>query len=214
MNLIIVRHAESTGNAEDRLQGQHDFPLSERGRQQAARLRDRFESEGYVPTHIYSSPLSRTLETARIASAGWEVPITEWDDLMETDIGVFSGLTWDDVQARFPEMARRFAETRNMDVVEGAETFEQRKERGSRVVDRVMGEHSNDDRVLIFSHGGIMQHQIARVMGTSRLWGLSIRNTAVFEFTVDADGWRSDGQETVNLNSWRIGRFNDASHLD
>ena len=111
-------------------------------------------------------------------------------------------------------MARRFAETRNMDVVEGAETFEQRSERGSRVIDRVMAEHTNDDRVLIFSHGGIMQYQIARVMGTSRLWGLSIRNTAMFEFTVDADGWRSDGQETVNLNLWRIGRFNDASHLD
>ena len=90
MNLIIVRHAESTGNAEDRLQGQDDFPLSERGRRQAALLRARFESEGYLPTHIYSSPLSRTLETARIASAGWEVPISEWDDLMETDIGVFS----------------------------------------------------------------------------------------------------------------------------
>ena len=165
-------------------------------------------------THIYSSPLSRTLETARIASAGWALPITEWDDLMETDIGVFSGLTWDDVQARFPEMARLFAETRNMDVVEGAETFEQRMERGSRVVDRVMAEHTNDDRVLIFSHGGIMQYQIAQVIGSKRVWGLSVRNTAMFEFTIDADGWQSDGQETVNLSLWRINRFNDASHLD
>ena len=214
MNLIIVRHAESTGNAEDRLQGQHDFPLSDRGRRQATLLRARFESEGYEPTHIYSSPLSRTLETARIASAGWDLPITEWDDLMETDIGVFSGLTWDDVKARFPEMARRFAETRNMDVVEGAETFEQRSERGSRVIDRVMDEHTNDDRVLVFSHGGIMQYQIARVMGTSRVWGLSVRNTAMFEFSVDVDCWQSDGQEVVNLSLWRIGRFNDASHLD
>ena len=75
MNLIIVRHAESTGNAEDRLQGQDDFPLSERGRRQASLLRARFESEVYVPTHIYSSPLSRALETARIASAGWDLPI-------------------------------------------------------------------------------------------------------------------------------------------
>ena len=214
MNLIIVRHAESTGNAEDRLQGQDDFPLSERGRRQASLLRARFESEGYVPTHIYSSPLSRALETARIATAGWEVPISEWDDLMETDIGVFSGLTWDDVQARFPEMARRFAETRNMDVVEGAETFEQRTERGSRVVDRVMSEHTNDDRVLVFSHGAIMQYQIAQVIGSKRVWGLSVRNTAMFEFTIDADRWQSDGQEIVNLNLWRINRFNDASHLD
>ena len=129
-------------------------------------------------------------------------------------MGCSPGLTWDDVQARFPEMARRFAETRNMDVVEGAETFEQRMERGSRVVDRVMAEHTNDDRVLVFSHGGIMQYQIARVLGTKRVWGLSVRNTAMFEFAIDEDGWQSDVQETVNLSLWRINRFNDASHLD
>ena len=214
MNLIIVRHAESTGNAEGRIQGQDDFPLSDRGRRQAALLRGRFESEGYLPTHIYSSPLSRTLETAWIASAGWDLPITEWDDLMETDMGVFSGLRWEDAQARFPEMWRRFAETRNMDVVDGAETFEQRMERGSRVVDRIMAEHTNEDRVLIFSHGGIMQYQITRVMGTSRVWGLSVRNTAMFEFTVDVDCSQSDGHEVVNLSLWRIGRFNDAGHLE
>ena len=214
MNLIIVRHAESTGNAEDRLQGQHDFPLSERGRQQAALLGARFESEGYLPTHIYSSPLSRTQETARIASEGWDLPITEWDDLMETDIGVFSGLMWKEAQTLFPEMARQFAETRNMDGVEGAETFERRLERGSRVVDRIMAEHTNDDRVLVFSHGGIMQYMFARVMGTSRLWGVGVRNTAMFEFIVDTDGWKSNDQETVNLNLWRINRFNDARHLD
>ena len=214
MNLIIVRHAESTGNAEDRLQGQDDFPLSDRGRRQAALLRARFESEGYQPTHIYSSPLSRTLETARIASAGWDLPITRWDDLMEVAMGVFSSLTWEDIQARFPEMARRFLETNNLDVVEGAEAFERRLERGSRVVDRIMAEHTNDDRVLVFSHGGIMRYQIARILGTNRVWGVSVRNTAMFEFSVDVDCWQSDEQEVVNLSLWRIGRFNDASHLD
>ena len=218
MNLIIVRHAESTGNTEDRLQGQDDFPLSERGRRQASLLKARFESEGYLPTHIYSSPLSRTLETARIASAGWEVPISEWDDLMEVDMGVFSGLTWDDIQARFPEMARRFAERATMDVVEGAETFEQTDwSAGSRVVDRVMAEHTNDDRVLVFSHGGYNavpdSSQVTR--NSKRVWGLSVRNTAMFEFTIDADRWQSDDDgETVNLSLWRINRFNDASHLD
>ena len=215
MNLTIVRHAESTGNAEDRLQGQDDFPLSERGRLQAVLLRDRFKSEGYLPTHIYSSPLSRTLETARIASAGWDLPITEWDDLMEVAMGVFSGLTWEVIQDRFPEMAHRFLETNNLDVVEGAETFERRLERGSRVVDRIMAEHTNDDRVLVFSHGGIMRYQIARILGTNRVWGVSVRNTAMFEFNVDTEHWLpGNDDETANLSLWRINRFNDASHLD
>ena len=213
MNLIIVRHAESTANAEGRIQGQQDYPLSDKGRRQAALLRARFESEGYLPTHIYSSPLSRTLETARIASDGWGLPIIEWDDLMETDMGVFSDLMWDEAQARFPEMARRYVETRDLDVVEGAETFERRRERGSRVVDRVMSEHTNADRVLIFSHGGIMHMLIARILGTGRVWGVGVRNTALFEFSVDADGWRSGVFCPSDLRGWRINRFNDASHL-
>ncbi len=214
MNLIIVRHAESTANADGRFQGRCDYPLSERGRRQAALLRDRFESEDYLPTHIYSSPLIRTLETAQIASAGWDLPITKWDDLVEVDVGVFSDLTWEVIQDRFPEMALRFLETNNLDVVEGAETFEQRTGRGARVVDRIMAERTNDDRVLVFSHGGIMRYLIARILDTGRVWGMRIRNTAMFEFTVDADLWQSDDEKTVNLSRWRINRFNDATHLD
>ena len=45
---------------------------------------------------------------------------------------------------------------------------------------------------MIFSHGGIMQYQIAQVIGSKRVWGLSVRNTAMFEFTIDADGWHLD----------------------
>ena len=214
MNLIVVRHAESTANAENRFQGQQDYRLSDRGRRQATLLRDRFESEDYLPTHIYSSPLSRTLETAQISSAGWDLPISEWDDLMEVDMGVFSDLTWEVIQDRFPETARRFIETGTVDTVEGAETFEQRMVRGARVVDKIMAKHTNEDRVLVFSHGGIMRYMVARILDTGRVWGVSVRNTAMFEFNVDADRWQSDADEIVNLSQWRINRFNDASHLD
>ena len=214
MNLMIVRHAQSAGNAEGRWQGRADFRLSDAGRGQAGRLRSRLKREGYTPTHIYSSPLSRTFETARIASSIWDRPIEAWDDLMENDVGVFSGLTWADVEKQFPEVARDFAATRNLDLVDGAETHAERSARAQRVVDRVIGEHHNSDRVLLFSHGGIMTHIVARLLGADRLWGLGIRNTAIFEFAIDVDSWRLDGQSRANVNLWRIDRFNDASHLD
>ena len=214
MNLMIVRHAESTGNADHRWQGRSDMPLTDLGREQAGRLRARFESEGYRPTHVYSSPLSRTYKTAQIASGAWGLPITRWDDLMETDVGIFAGLTWSDVERQYPNIAGEFAKTRNLDIVDGAETHAQRSGRAGRVVDRVIAEHGNSDRVLLYSHGGIIQHIFAQLVGASRLWGLSVQNTAIFEFTIDVDRWNQGGQSRTNLNLWRIGRFNDATHLD
>ena len=214
MNLILIRHAESTANSEGRWQGRADFPLSESGRSQAGRLLVRLEREEYTPTHIYSSPLSRVLETAQIASSNWELPIEQWDDLMEHDVGSFSGLTWAELEERFPETLREFNETRNFDIIEGAETLGEIRARARRVVDLLVRRHDNDDRVLVFSHGGILTWIIAQLLGTDRIWGISVRNTAIFEFSVDVDRWDLDGRIRTANNLWRIERFNDARHLD
>ena len=214
MKLRIVRHAESTGNARGRWQGRDDTLLTELGRKQAAKLRERFTFEGYQPSHIYSSPLSRTLETAQIASSAWDIPIVQVDDLMETDIGVFAGKTWQDIEEQMPEIAREFALNRNLDLVDGAETYTQRSDRAQRVVDLLTGEHTDDDSVLVFTHGGIISHIFAQLVGTDRMWGLGVRNTAMFEFTIAVERWQLDGLDRVNSDLRRINLFNDASHLD
>ena len=214
MNLRLIRHAESTANSVGRWQGRVDFPLSESGRLQAVRLRSRLEREEYIPTHVYTSPLSRALETAQIASSNWYSPLESWDDLTENDVGVISGLTWTEMEERFPEVARGFAATRDLGLVDGAETHDERTVRAQRVVDRLVHEHDNTDRVLVFSHGGILTHIIAGLLGADRLWSLGIRNTAVFEFSIDVDKWYLDSRARANTNLWLIHRFNDVSHLE
>lgn len=215
MELRIVRHAESTGNAAGRWQGRENSQLTDMGREQAARLGRWFEAEGYRPSCIYASPLSRTFDTARIASAhiGLEDSIVRWDDLMETDVGIFSGLNWTDIETRYPEIAVEFAETRNMDIVDGAETLAEKRDRAQRVIDKIIADHGNGDQVLVVSHGGIMQFFFAQLMGSNRLWGLSVRNTGVFDFSIDVDKWHLDGHALGNVNVARISRFNDVIHL-
>ena len=173
------------------LEGRADFPLSEAGRSQAGRLRSRLEREDYSPTRIYSSPLSRVLETAQIASSIWDLPIESWDDLMEHDVGAFSGFTWEELEERFPETLREFRETLDFDLIEGAETHDEITVRAHRVVDRLISEHDNSDRVLVFSHGGILTHVIARLLGTDRLWflGIATRRSSSFPSTLTAGTW-------------------------
>ena len=214
MNLTIIRHAESSGNAAGRWQGRDDTLLTDLGRRQASLLAKRFLDEGYRPTRIYSSPLMRTRETAEIASAGWDVPITRWDDLIETDVGVFTGLTWEEIETQMPELARAFSKTRDMSLVEGAENYARRRARAERVIDRLIADHSNEDTVMLVSHGGIMQVIFSALMGAERLWGIGVRNTALFRFEIDVDQWRADGAAPANQNLRRIELFNDARHLD
>ena len=216
MELRIVRHAESTGNAAGRWQGRDDTQLTGTGREQASKLGKSFKAEGYQPSHIYASPLSRTFDTARIASShiGLEESIVKWDDLMETDVGIFSGLNWEDIETRYPEIAVDFAETRNMDIVEGAETLAERNSRARRVVDRIIADHDNDHQVLVVSHGGFMQFIFAELVGSNRLWGLSVRNTGVFDFSVDVEKWHLGDHALGNVNVSRINRFNDVRHLE
>ena len=136
------------------------------------------------------------------------------NDLMETDVGIFSGLNWEDIETRYPEIAVEFAETRNMDIVEGAETLAEKRARAQRVIHKLITDHNNDDQVLVVSHGGIMQFFFAELVGSNRIWGLSVKNTGVFDFSIDVDKWHLGGHALGNVNVSRINSFNDVRHLE
>jgi len=102
-NLLLIRHAESVGNAERRLQGQGDFPLSERGVDQARLLAQRLSiTERLVA--LYASPLLRTRQTAEIVAEAVHLPVQFIDDLCEYDFGEASGLTWTEIGQRYPDL--------------------------------------------------------------------------------------------------------------
>ena len=212
MKILMIRHGVTAANAEGRLQGHADVELSAEGADQAERLHHRFAVEGLRPTHVYSSPLRRTAETARIVSRSWDIPIVHCDDLKETDVGPFTGLTMAEAAVRFPEAARAILEDDDWDAVEGAESYGERNARARRVVDRVIADHDDGDVVVLFAHGGILQCIVAALMGTDRVWSVAVGNTAVFEFEIDLERWRQD-VDRQNNRRWSILRFNDTEHL-
>ena len=99
----------------------------------------------------------------------------------------------------------------------GAEELElqirSRRDRSRKVIKAAIERHANDHAVMMFTHGGILQYMLAALMGTERIWGVSIGNTAVFDFTLDLERWSVDGAGLQNNCFWHIVHFNDASHL-
>ncbi|GAB4377292.1 MAG: histidine phosphatase family protein [Elainellaceae cyanobacterium] len=69
LKLLFIRHAQSVGNQQKRMQGNGEFALSDKGEQQAEKLAQRLLSEAWRPSCVYSSPLKRATQTAEILLA-------------------------------------------------------------------------------------------------------------------------------------------------
>jgi probable phosphoglycerate mutase len=105
-SLYLIRHGQTHWNAEERMQGWLDSPLTEAGRSQAARNAELLEREAVEA--LWASPLGRTRETADILNARLGLPVTHDVRLRERHCGQWEGLTLADIERRWPEeMAAR-----------------------------------------------------------------------------------------------------------
>lgn len=66
LKLLFIRHAQSIGNQQKRMQGHIEFELSLQGKHQAEKLAQRLLAEAWRPSHVYSSPLKRAVQTTEI----------------------------------------------------------------------------------------------------------------------------------------------------
>src|SRR5262245_46397897 len=96
--MLLVRHGATPLTAEDRYSGADGVDLSDDGRAQARALAERLA--GHPIRAVYSSPLSRTVETATLLSEPHRLPIQNRDGLREISHGHWEGLGRSDVQKR------------------------------------------------------------------------------------------------------------------
>lgn len=102
--LILLRHGESTANADDRFGGWLDYALTNRGRDQASAAGRMIGDAGLRPTAVHTSLLVRAIDTAKLAMAetNSQVPAHQcsWR-LNERHYGVLQGRARAAVRAEF-----------------------------------------------------------------------------------------------------------------
>jgi broad specificity phosphatase PhoE len=194
-HLTFLRHGESTGNAENRLQGLSDFPLSEMGKAQARALGARWQAEGVTFEAAIASPLSRARETAEIVASALKIPVLELDPLwVERDMGLRSGMTMDEINAQFP--APDFVNPYDA-LAESGESDWALYLRGGQALHKVL--QRPPGRYLIVTHGAILNMTLYAVLGIApqpNFQGPRFRleNTAFchFRYYPLAHRWRVD----------------------
>lgn len=98
-NIYVIRHGETDWNKDHRFQGQTDIELNENGRDQAAQLKSVLNN--LQIESVYTSPLSRALETAQISTQDLKLTIKAEPNLRECHLGDAEGLIVDEVDQKF-----------------------------------------------------------------------------------------------------------------
>lgn len=181
MRLLLVRHGQTEENNQGRIQGQLDVPLNDQGREQAGLLRDRLAQMNI--TGAYASPLARARETAEIVLEPHGVEPTLDPRLMEFSYGVWQGMTWAEVQTRYPLAFAEWAVDRER-APEGAETVHQVKSRVHQLQGEIRSTH-RDGTVLVVTHGGPLRLMLCCAFGipVERAFDMAIDNTAISELS-------------------------------
>lgn len=210
MKLLLIRHAQSLGNVDQRIQGHQDQGLSDQGKRQAQSLGAFLAADLWQPSHLYSSPLQRAVQTAQLLLAALpDQPHVQYaPELQELSNGIFDGLTWQEAQAQYPQLCQALMSSAEWIPIPGAEPLEVVRDRAQAFLQTLLGNHDDQDQIWVVTHGGFLQYLVAAILGGDRVWGLSIPPTALFEFWLDLKRWSLSDQNRCNPTLWQIRRFN------
>lgn len=194
----MVRHGQSTANAEGVWQGRLDFPLSEKGREQALRA-GRLLAGSSIGA-IYASPLSRALETAQILSreSGFGGEVSTNSGLVERAGGQLEGTTREERKAKDPDLVAKLQslpEEERWSVV-GAETDEEVLARFEEAISEIFGRYPAANRIVVVSHGGSIRAYLRSLFEDVLSGSQRIPNASLTRIFWDAAG---GGPQLVEL---------------
>lgn len=195
---ILLRHGQIQANKAGRWHGSTDSPLTWRGRRQAKRT-GRHIRRSLDLAAVYSSPLQRCQATARYASQGQNLDLQVVDGLQEMSIGA-----WEDTPFRELVDRHDFINQSLANVHYAAPQGESLAQVASRVTDafrHIDAQHSDDDTVLVVSHGVALGIALGVFLHDSPTEWINypFHNCALTEFVLSPDP--------------QVRRINDYAHL-
>lgn len=152
MDIYLVRHGLTQFNEELRYIGRTDQPLTGRGREQAEAISKRLA--GFTFDNIYSSPKNRAIQTAEAITRMNGHDICVVPEFDEIDFGDLEGLTFAEIQERFPVFHRAWTVDPSKTQIPGGEPWDDFIARVGCGINSVIQENLESQNILIVAHGG------------------------------------------------------------
>ena len=195
--LYLVRHGETEWNADNRVQGSIDIPLSQKGKNQAASLAQ-YLKELPKPQKIYCSNLKRAIQTAKTLAEILSVPDIEENPLLrEINCGLWEGRFIDELMNDYPQEYAMWRLNSFFKCPEG-ESVDDVRSRVEEFFVEKKNELSSFETVLIVAHGILNRAVLSFIMD------LPIQNCRYFEQDNGALNVFAWGEVMPHLALWNF----------
>ncbi len=196
MELFLCRHGQTEHNDNGIVQGQMDSKINGRGKEQAKELRDKLAEENI--DKVYSSSMTRAIETAEIVAEPHDVEIEEIEELKEVARAKFEG-------EQFEDLIEEITSSETEDYLwkpKGGESLEELKERGVKFLNSIKGEQEGE-KIIAISHCGTISSTILGILehSSKNSYRIKQENCNINKLTWNAE------------EGWSIHSVNDISHL-
>lgn len=199
--IMLIRHGETEWNILGKFQGSTDIPLSNEGIRQAFMLKERLKSDF---DYIFSSPLKRAYETAKILcdESGKQVSIAE--EIREINFGEWEGLTVKGIAEKYPDIFNQWRNDKREGKFCGGDMSTLNASiRAKNCIMEIANKHKGK-KIVIVAHGGIIKAGLIGIFewDMSMYHKMALGNTCVNTITFNDD-----------MKPALLG-LNDTNHLD
>jgi alpha-ribazole phosphatase/probable phosphoglycerate mutase len=207
----VVRHGETAWNAEARIQGHTDVPLTPKGIDQARRAGQRLSCEQFDA--VYASDLARAFVTGEEIAAPHGMKVVPTPLLREANLGQWQGMTLKEVAEQYPEQHAAYVKDSIGHRPPGAERLEEVIDRCKQFISFAVENHPTG-RLAVAAHGGSVRGLIAAALGLGPELYRKIRmdngSITVFEVTGDRTVLKQLN-DTCHLTSENVGDGADSA---
>ena len=197
--IYVIRHGQTAWNLEEVFRGRADIPLDETGKKEVHLAGEALKNETIHA--IYSSPLSRSMETAENIAKFQNVEVSPLDAIIDISYGDWEGKPIAQIQEKFPELYERWLKEPHNVCFPNGESLKEVRSRTMEAIDQLVAKHPNENIALV-------AHRVPNKVICCAIIGIDNSNF-----------WRIQ-QDTASTNlfvykegQWIVSFLNDTSYL-
>jgi broad specificity phosphatase PhoE len=197
--VYLVRHGQTAWNLEEVFRGRMDIPLDDTGQKEVHLAGEALKDETIHA--IYSSPLSRSMETAENIAKFQNLDVIPLEAIMDISYGDWEGMRLGDVRKKYPDLYTLWLQEPHKVNFPNGESLEQVRTRTMAAINKLVEKHQNQTIAMV-------AHRVPNKVICCSLLGIENNNF-----------WRIQ-QDTASTNlfiykdnQWIISYLNDTSYL-
>ncbi|PIP37788.1 MAG: hypothetical protein COX20_00510 [Desulfobacterales bacterium CG23_combo_of_CG06-09_8_20_14_all_52_9] len=199
MKLYLVRHGQTAWNLGEVFRGRADIPLDETGKKEVHLAGEALKGE--ILHAVYSSPLSRSMETAENIVKFQNIPVTPLEAIIDISYGEWEGKPLVEVQEKYPDLYSTWLKEPHKVRFPGGESLDEVSSRTMGAITRLVEKHK-DENIALVAHRAPNKVICCALLGidNSHFWRIQ-QDTASTNLFTYKDG------------VWIVSFLNDTSYL-